>query len=275
MWNCSVVLWFVDPISQSSHWDWVSGWSPVWVAAWSPDGHRVPLLRWGHQSGCFDALFAVGHSTYDRLRSTKRTKRVREAREADNIEVAWDQNLFLQSIWDQFQFQASLPSPYPGHLETTAKQNSNLSVPPDPYWQQRRLCTDLVERSVRISTDRNTKKSIQNIQNTISDDASLLLMSRCWHPLKGRFKAKEIQERVCFKTCHHLSKRERVRVSLLVPGQRFCRDCIFGHPCRTGLWWKPGHWKQHCMVAWHSAFRQGYTSHTHNISGCLEHVQRE
>lgn len=106
------------------------------------------------------------------------------------------------------------------------------------------------------------KKNIENIQNTISDDASLLLMSRCWHPLKGRFKAKEIQQRVCFKTCHHLSKRERMRVSLLVPGQRFCRDCIFGHPCRTGLWWKPGHWKQHCMVAWHSAFRQGYTSHT-------------
>ena len=244
-------LWLVACVGSCL----VSRWSPGALAA--------------GEGGCFDALFCC----WDR--STKRTKRVREAREADNIEVA-DQNLFLQSIWDQFQFQASLPSsPYPGHLEMTAKQNSNLSVPPDPYWQQRWLCTDLVERSVRISTDRNTKKNIENIQNTISDDASLLLMSRCWHPLKGRFKAKEIQERVCFKTCHHLSQRERVRVSLLVPGQRFCRDCIFGHPCRTGLWWKPGHWKQHCMVAWHSAFRQGYTSHTHNISGCLEHVQRE
>ena len=170
LWNCSV-LWFVDPISPS-HWDWVSGWSPVWVAAWSPDGHRVPLLR-GTRVAVLMHFFAVGivnlvnpdvarHLTY-RLRSTKRTKRVREA----DIEVA-DQNLFLQSIWDQFQFQASLPSPYPGHLETTATQNSNLSVPPDPYWQQRWLCTDLVERSVRISTDRNTKKAFKTYKTQLA-----------------------------------------------------------------------------------------------------------
>lgn len=138
-----------------------------------------------------------------------------------------------------------------------------------PTFLFRQILTGSKDGSARIwlrdpseSEQMETQKNIENIQNTISDDASLLLMSRCWHPLKGRFKAKEIQQRVCFKTCHHLSKRERMRVSLLVPGQRFCRDCIFGHPCRTGLWWKPGHWKQHCMVAWHSAFRQGYTSHT-------------
>jgi len=31
----------LDTLDPAANMHWVSGWSPVWVAAWSPDGHRI------------------------------------------------------------------------------------------------------------------------------------------------------------------------------------------------------------------------------------------
>ena len=245
------------------------------VSRWSPGA----LAALGQESGCFDALFAVGIVlpdvarllTYDRLRSTKRTKRVREA----DIEVARDQNLFLQSIWDQFQFQASLPSsPYPGHLETTAKRNSNLSVPPDPYWQQRWLCTDLVERSVRISTDRNTKKTLKTYKTQLAMMRHYYWCQDVGTHWRGvsrqkKFKSEYVSKHAIiyqsengWESASWFLDKDSVDTAFL--------DIHVAQVCDGSL-------DIGSNTAWSLGIQLSdrVTRVTHNISGCLEHVQRE